>query len=676
VRERAVVKGARENKGRNPVETIIRLLTDSSFYTKRITLLLVDTFMLAFSLWAAVAMRLETFWPVLWERCSWLFFVQPLISLPIFIRLGLYRAVIRYTSFDALWVICQAVIGSVLVLVALLLLASLSEIPRSTPLIFSVLAFFFIGGSRLLFRDLYFRFCNPKRHARRVLIYGAGSSGTQMITAFQMSSEFDPVALVDDEKTLQGRRLNGILIYPPSRISDLVKDLAVDLILLAMPSAPRKRIREILRFLEPLPVEVKSLPYLDVLVSKELGIKSIKDIEIEDLLGRDPVPARMDLIYSSIKGKSVLVTGAGGSIGSELCRQIAKLEPNCLVLFEQSEFALYTIEAELRSCFGGSLLIYPVLGSVCHERRVLSVIKAFQIQSVYHAAAYKHVPLVEYNPIEGVQNNLIGTLRMARAAIKAQVETFILISTDKAVRPANVMGASKRMAEMVLQALAAKGPGKPRFTMVRFGNVLGSSGSVVPLFREQIRNGGPVTVTHPEVVRYFMTIPEAVQLVVQAAAMGTGGDVFVLDMGEPVHIVDLARKMIRLCGRTVRNDQNPNGEIAIEFTGLRAGEKLYEELLVGGNVVGTEHPMIMRAEESFIPWERLEKILVQVERACKEFDHQAVRSILLETVDGYCPQCEIVDPVWKNDQQENALDGFGGKVALLRGHGDMGTRGR
>jgi len=607
--------------------------------------------MLTLALWASSALRLEQLWPSLFHELFWLFVALPLVSLPVFIRLGMYRAVIRYTSLDALWVIFVASFFSSLLLVSLLLIAGFKGFPRSVPFIYFILSFLLLGGSRLSFRNLYSQYYSAKYTGKRVLIYGAGASGRQMVTALKNSFEFNPICFVDDSEQLQGRELSGLPIYAPKQIGRVVEKYKVDMILLAMPSETRKRKKEILRFLEPFPVEVKSLPSLDSLVSNDISIKDIKDIQIEDLLGRDPVPPQIELIHSCIKGKSVMVTGAGGSIGSELCRQIGVNKPKRLVLYERSEFALYTIESEMRSQFGDSLEIISILGSVTHKRRVLAVIKALGIQTIYHAAAYKHVPLVEYNPIEGIQNNVFGTLKTAEGAIDGGVETFVLVSTDKAVRPANVMGASKRMAELILQALADKGA-KTRFTMVRFGNVLGSSGSVVPHFRKQIKNGGPVTVTHADVVRYFMTIPEAVQLVIQAGAMGTGGDVFVLDMGEPVRILDLARNLIHLCGFTVRDSVNPSGDITIEFTGLRPGEKLYEELLVGDNVVGTTHPMIMRAEEQLIPWEQLAPAVTVLDQACRNFDYEKVRTTLLEIVDGYTPQCTIIDPIWKSMEEK------------------------
>jgi FlaA1/EpsC-like NDP-sugar epimerase len=628
------------------IKSLIHTLTESSYYTKRGILLVADTAMLMFALWASAAMRLEQLWPPMLNEFSWLFIALPLITLPVFVRIGMYRAVIRYTSLDALWVIFVAAFCSTLLMSALLLITETQGFPRSVPIIYFILFFLLLGGSRLAFRNIYAQYYSTKKGGKRVLIYGAGSSGRQMVIAFRDSPEFNPVCFVDDAKELQERDLSGLSIYSPENIERLIEKFNVTLILLSMPSINRKRKKEILQFLEKIPVEVKSLPTLDELVSNHLSIKDIQDIQIEDLLGRDPVPPRLELLHSCIADKNVMVTGAGGSIGSELCRQIAANKPRSLILYERSEFALYTIESEMRSQFKDSLEIIPILGSVTHKRRILAVIKALSVETIYHAAAYKHVPLVEYNPIEGVRNNVFGTLKTAEAAVEGGVETFVLISTDKAVRPANVMGASKRMAELVLQGLADKGE-KTRFTMVRFGNVLGSSGSVVPHFRKQIKDGGPVTVTHKDVVRYFMTIPEAVELVIQAGAMGTGGDVFVLDMGEPVRIIDLAKNLIRLCGCTVRDSVNPNGDIPIEFSGLRPGEKLYEELLVGDNVVGTTHPMIMRAEEQMIPWKLLAPAVNDLDRACRNFEYEKVRSTLLEIVDGYSPQCAIIDPIWK-----------------------------
>lgn len=634
---------------------LITALTRLPYFSKRFLLLGADAIFIMFSLWASFVLRLEQILPPVLAHYFWLFLALPVASFPLFVQLGLYNAVIRYASLDALWVVCKAVSSSALLLWALVLMVGIEGFPRSVPFIYFFISFLLIGGSRFVFRYLYSRLINQKPLAKRVLIYGAGSSGTQIATAFRYSHEFTAVGFVDDDERLQGRKLLGITISSPAELPALVEQLQPKFVLLAMPSASRRRVREILNLLEVFPVEIKMLPHLDRIVDGKLGLEQIQDVSIEDLLGRDPVPPKMELLKACITGKSVMVTGAGGSIGSELCRQIASQQPRRLVLFERSELALYNIDQEMRDTWQGQLEIVPILGSVYRQRRVTAVIKALEVDTIYHAAAYKHVPLVEYNPIEGVLNNLFGTMKTAQAAMEGGVKTFVLISTDKAVRPTNVMGASKRMAELVLQAFAALPGVKTRFTMVRFGNVLGSSGSVVPLFRKQIAAGGPLTVTHPDINRYFMTIPEAVQLVLQAGAMGTGGDVFVLDMGEPVRIVDLAVKMIRLSGLTVRSDHKPEGEIAIEFTGLRPGEKLYEELLVGDNVVGTHHPMIMRAEECFVEWAGLEKLLATLKQSCSDFDYEAVRAILLKVVDGYKPQCDWVDPIWLARCRETAL---------------------
>lgn len=622
-------------------------LGDLPCFAKRVVLVVVDTCSLVLALLFSVALRLETLWPPLWNSFFWLFLVVPAFSLAFFARVGMYRTVIRYTSLSTLGIITLSSCGSFLILVLLLLPSGFIGFPRSVPVIYFIISFLFLGGSRLLFRAFYTRLSGVDHLGKRVLIYGAGSSGRQIAIASHDSSEIKSICFADDDKSLQGRNLLGLAIYHPQDIGELVTSKQIDLILLAMPSITRKRKREILQQLKSFAVEVKSLPPLEKLVSNNVGLQDIQEIDIEDLLGREPVPPHLDLLSSCIADKSVMVTGAGGSIGSELCRQIGENRPRRLVLFERSEFDLYTIESELRACFGGGLEIVSILGSVTHKQRVLEVIKAMGVQTIYHAAAYKHVPLVEYNPIEGVQNNVFGTLKIAEAALEGGVETFVLISTDKAVRPTSVMGASKRMAELVLQGLAHKGKGT-RFTVVRFGNVLGSSGSVVPHFRQQIENGGPLTVTHPDIVRYFMTISEAVQLVIQAGAMGSngnGGDVFVLDMGEPIRIVDLAQNMLHLCGRTLCDMDNPDGDIAIEYIGLRPGEKLFEELLVGNNAVGTAHSMIMRAEESMIPWDEIHPILMDLDKSCRAFNHQEVRDILLNTVEGYIPQCGIMDSV-------------------------------
>lgn len=540
------------------------------------------------------------------------------LTLLIFTKLGLYRAVIRYVGQHALGAILFGILGSAALLAALFMFFDVEQ-RTNLVIVYALIALVTSGGVRLLARMLLEQRNNG--HKTRVLIYGAGSSGRQLAQALMNGDQYHPVAFVDDDNTLQRSTILGIPVSNPNNIPGLIKQKNIGRILLAMPSASRGRRREVLDKLEALPLPVLSIPGMSDLVNGSMRIDELQDVKIEDLLGRDPVAPKKKLLHANIKGKVVMVTGAGGSIGSELCRQIIRCEPLTLVLFELSEYALYAIEQELKALICNEALeinLVPVMGTVQRQSRLESVMRAFGVHTVYHAAAYKHVPLVEYNVVEGVRNNVFGTWYAAEAAIKAGVETFVLISTDKAVRPTNVMGASKRLAELVLQALAQYQT-KTRFCMVRFGNVLGSSGSVVPLFREQIRKGGPVTVTHKDIIRYFMTIPEAAQLVLQAGAMGKGGDVFVLDMGEPVRIAELARRMIHLMGLEVRDDEHPHGDIEIKYTGLRPGEKLYEELLIGNNVRQTEHSRIMAADEVYLSWPEMEHLLARLDAACNRF---------------------------------------------------------
>ncbi len=508
-------------------------------------------------------------------------------------------------------------------------------------------AIMYIMVSRFVAKGYLLR-ASATAEAVRIAIYGAGQAGVQLVSALRNVRDYTPVAFIDDSQELHWTTIGGIKVYPSNRLPDLVKKLEIKEVLLALPSVSKKRQKQILEKLEPLKVKIKVTPPIESLINGELRLQDVRDIEIEDLLGRDAVVPNVHLISSCITGKSVLVTGAGGSIGSELCRQIVTLQPKRLVLLEISEFALYSIKSELSllcATLGINVEVTPFLGAVSEREKCTRVLRTFKIDTVYHAAAYKHVPLVEHNPIEGIRNNIFGTLRIAEAAIAAEVKNFVLISTDKAVRPTNVMGATKRFAELILQALSRQQT-STRFCMVRFGNVLGSSGSVVPLFRKQIMAGGPLTVTHPEITRYFMTIPEAAQLVLQAGAMGEGGDVFVLDMGDPVKIVDLARRMVHLSGLDVKDEANPDGDIEIQYVGLRPGEKLYEELLIGEDVEGTEHPLIMRAHEVELSWGDLKEALAALNAACDRFDYEEMRSLLLKTVSGYAPQCGIEDYVW------------------------------
>jgi len=613
---------------------------------KRAVSVAIDTLFLVMAYWAALLVRVDDV-NVLANGTYWLLIacVVPL-SIMGFAKLGLYRAVLRYMGLQALTAILLGVVVSTVSLV-LIVYYSDAQLPRTVPIIYAAFALVFVGGTRAMVRSLIGT--GMKREGEPVIIYGAGVSGRQLVTALAQSHEYHPFAFVDDDTSTHGSVIQGIHVHSPSIIKKLIKKKQATKVLLAIPSASRARRKEILLSLESLAVQVLTLPAMADLVSGNKLYSDIKEVEIDDLLGRDAVTPRQDLLAANIADKVVMVTGAGGSIGSELCRQILKQAPKKLVLFELSEFGLYTIEKELSAIateLGVNVEILAILGSVQREHRVQAVMEAFKVQTVYHAAAYKHVPLVEHNVAEGVRNNVFGTMYTARAAIAAKVETFVLISTDKAVRPTNVMGTTKRIAELSLQALA-KESHSTRFCMVRFGNVLGSSGSVVPLFRKQIAAGGPVTVTHPEITRFFMTIPEASQLVIQAGAMGKGGDVFVLDMGESVKIVDLASKMIRLSGFEVKDASHPDGDIAIEFSGLRPGEKLYEELLIGDDVTGTEHERIMTANEAYLTWSELEVILSRLDMACHEFNHELIREILLKTPTGFNPTDGICDLVWK-----------------------------
>jgi FlaA1/EpsC-like NDP-sugar epimerase len=613
---------------------------------KRMVSLFIDSLFLVFAFWAALLVRLDDI-SVLSNGNFWMVIsiVLP-ISLVLFVKLGLYRAVLRYMGLQALVAILIGVTVSTITLV-LVSFYTEAHIPRTVPLIYAAFALVFVGGSRTIVRSIVGT--GMKRTGEPVIIYGAGVSGRQLLTSLVQSHEYYPFAFVDDDVSLHGTVIQGVHVHSPSIIRKLIKQKSATKVLLAMPSASRAKRQAILTRLEPLVVQVLTIPAMADLVNGTKLYTDIKEVEIDDLLGRDAVNPREDLLSANIKDKVVMVTGAGGSIGSELCRQILKQSPKKLILFELSEFALYAIDRELNAIakeLGLAVRILPMMGTVQRENRVQAIMESFGVQTVYHAAAYKHVPLVEHNVVEGVRNNVFGTLYTAKAAIAAKVETFVLISTDKAVRPTNVMGTTKRMAELVLQALSRE-QNKTRFCMVRFGNVLGSSGSVVPLFRAQIANGGPVTVTHPEITRFFMTIPEASQLVIQAGAMGKGGDVFVLDMGKSVKIVDLAKKMINLSGYEIRSDKNPEGDIEIEFSGLRPGEKLYEELLIGDDVTGTEHERIMTANELFLTWDEYSVILDRLDTACHEFNHEAIRDILLKTPTGFAPTDGICDLVYQ-----------------------------
>ncbi|MDG2098594.1 MAG: nucleoside-diphosphate sugar epimerase/dehydratase, partial [Glaciecola sp.] len=605
--------------------------------------------------WGALLLRVEST-SIFLESGYWqVALVMVPVSVAIFMKFGLYRAILRYLSSQAMWSIVAAIAGSTSVLMVSDFFLSAS-LPKSVPIIYFALALMFIGGSRLLLRAIYSSLIGEIKQS--VLIYGAGSAGRQLAIGLNSGADYMPIAFIDDDKDKRGSIIQGIKVIGVDQLHQVLKNEHVQKILLALPSISRSQRKVILSQLEGFGVAVQTIPNIKDVIEGKAATDEIKDVEIEDLLGRDAISPRSDLLQSNIYHKIVMVTGAGGSIGSELCRQIIQLQPSTLVLFELSEYGLYSIDRELNELAANAQVnveIIPLIGSVQRVNRLENVMKAFKVDTVYHAAAYKHVPLVENNTVEGVRNNIFGTLYCAQAAIAAKVDTFVLVSTDKAVRPTNIMGATKRMAELVLQALS-KEQSTTRFCMVRFGNVLGSSGSVVPLFRQQIKGGGPITLTHNDITRYFMTIPEAAQLVLQAGAMGKGGDVFVLDMGEPVKIYDLAVKLIRLSGLELQDKMNPHGDIAITTTGLRPGEKLYEELLIGDNVDETSHPCIMTAQELMLPWDELNTIIKQLDTACHEFDHQAIRDILIDAPTAYKPNDPIVDRLYMAKQVSPVLN--------------------
>ncbi len=613
-------------------------------HIKRLIMIGADTLMIPTCLWVALVLKFDRVAGFLGSFD--LFIAAVVIALITFSLFGLYRALIRYMGPKAMANVVMAVTLSVVLLGVYDRIGSL-QLPFSVYAMYWAAALLYVAGSRFLVRYLFFYGAN-RRATKRVVIYGAGEAGAKLSSVLLGGPEFLPIAFIDDKRALQGNQINGIKVLGPQALPELMKKHDIDRILLAMPSSSNHRRREILNSLEPFGIHVQLLPDLYSIISGAARIDELQDVDVADLLGRDAVPPNAQLFESCIRGKSVLVTGAGGSIGSELCRQIMKLGPRRLVLFEMSELALYNIERELADIATRELSppeIIPLLGNAHHRHRVREVLGIYAVQTVYHAAAYKHVPIVEHNVVEGIHNNVISTWYTAEAALETGVETFVLISTDKAVNPVNVMGATKRLAELVLQALQSRTT-HTRFCMVRFGNVLASSGSVVPLFKEQIRRGGPVTVTHPDVIRYFMTIPEAAQLVIQAGAMAKGGDVFVLDMGRPVRIDDLARRMISLMGLTICDAANPEGDIEIQYTGLRTAEKLFEELLIGTNITGTDHPMILRAMEHSLSWERMQQVLNELLVALASFDCRRAVGLLAEAVVEYRQSNDLRDFVW------------------------------
>lgn len=604
---------------------------------KILIMLSCDVLLLPLAFWTAIALRLGTLSPDVSNYRS-LFLILIVLTIPIFIKLGLYRAVIRYVDDKIVYTILFGVSLSVLLLSASVTMGRYESVPRSAILMYWFMATTYITISRYLARGLIRRLEPLDDKRIKVAIYGAGRAGLQTALALFSSKEYLPVAFFDDNEQLQKSYVAGIKVYNPNDAIGVIEKSSISQILLALPSASRMRRKEIIQKFEGQNLNLKTIPSFQELITGNVRIEDIRDVGIEDLLGRDIVPADPKLIRQCVSEKNVLVTGSGGSIGSELCRQILRQNPSTLVLVEVNEFSLYKIHQELTRLFP-YLKIRPVLANVLNKASLDHIIKQYSVKTIYHAAAYKHVPLVEENIAYGVFNNVIGTLNVVEAAIENKVENFVLISTDKAVRPTNVMGASKRLAELVVQMYAKKEGVSTKLSMVRFGNVLGSSGSVVPLFKEQIKSGGPVTVTHPEVTRYFMTIPEAAQLVMQAGSMTCQGDVFVLDMGEPVKIVDLAKKMINFSGFDVINPDTGAGDIGIEFIGLRPGEKLYEELLIGNNTFTTEHPRILRAQETCYDHEFLYEKIRYLHTLCQGYDSKGILDLLKSLV----PEFQVSD---------------------------------
>ncbi len=626
---------------------MIRSLFEAPRNIKRLLTIAYDLLSILVAFYLASCLRLGVPVPNIGKNELLMLGMTGGISLLVFVRMGMYRAILRYLSAQAIITVAICVCVSGLIL-AVSSFFTYSITPRSVPIIYTLLLLIFIGVPRMLVRSLVMMLNQIDVEGKiPVIIYGAGDKGHQLLGALSVSV-YGVKAFIDDNPRLHNTTVGGVKVFSPSDLQLLIQQYSPKKFLLALGNTNNANKAKILKTLEPYAIEVQTIPAASDILSGKTRIENIKDVEIEDLLGRDPVKPNPKLLDACIRGKSVMVTGAGGSIGSELSRQIIKHSPKTLLLFEQNEYALYVIERELRSelsQFANQVELIAVLGSVQNEQRLQMSMHAYDVQTVYHAAAYKHVPLVEHNIVEGVNNNIIGTWRCAEAAIKAGVESFVLISTDKAVRPTNIMGATKRVAELVLQGLAQR-QNKTRFTMVRFGNVLGSSGSVVPLFRQQIKLGGPVTVTHPDIIRFFMTIPEAAELVIQAGSMGTGGDVFVLDMGDPIKIVDLARRMIHLSGLEIKDKVHPHGDIEIRYSGLRPGEKLYEELLIGDNVSGTEHERIMRAEEHALTWMDTESLIMELKQASESYRCDLLKNILLAAPAGYSSMEKLEDVIW------------------------------
>lgn len=638
------------------LEEVSRLLLALPRAAKRLLAIMVDASLCVSTVWFTFSLLAEK-WVAIDHNVVLAMAISCFIALPIFIRLGLYRAIFRFSGSNALLRVAVSVLIYGVLYAGLFSVVGFLGVARSFGIVQPLLLLVAVVGIRSLahyWLGQRYLYKIGKGDLPQVAIYGAGAAGRQLAAALgRATHESRLVAYIDDDRGLRGHSVDGCKVFHPDDMQLLIEELDVTDVLLAVPSTTRTRRNEILSLLRQFPVHVRTVPGLYDLAQRKVELSDVQELDVEDLLGREAVAPDSKLLNQNIRGHVVVVTGAGGSIGSELCRQILRCQPSKLLLVELSEFALYQIHRDLQSMQAESaelaaVELIPLLASVQNTARMSAIMRTWQPHTVYHAAAYKHVPLVEHNPAEGIRNNVWGTWSCAQAAMQSGVKNFVLISTDKAVRPTNIMGASKRLAEMVLQAMAAQNAiatqsAPTTFSMVRFGNVLGSSGSVVPLFREQIRKGGPITLTHQEITRFFMTIPEAAQLVIQAGAMGVGGDVFVLDMGHPVKIIDLARRMVELSGLSLKCPERPDGDIEVQVTGLRPGEKLYEELLIGDNPKPTQHPRIMKAHEDFWEWGRLGPVLQSLDEALSLNDVHRIRQFLSELVSGYQPSSDVVD---------------------------------
>lgn len=655
-----------------PIENLAVSIREMPRWGKRLVVISTDALLCIAAVALALVLRVEV-WEV--RRLQYLpsLVGALLLFLPVFYASGVYRQIVRAGGGTALSSAAKATLIYGTVYALIFTVVGISGVPRSIGVLQPVVFFLLLTATRLLARYWlggYYRDAHLRKQWPRVVIYGAGDAGQQLARALESGAKMWLVGFADDDARLHGTTLHGVPVFPAAKMAEWLPKLRVNDVLLALPSVSRRRRNEIVDNVRAVDseVRVRTLPAVTDIASGRIQVSQLHEVGVTDLLGRDPIPPNTALLSRNISGKVVLVTGAGGSIGSELCRQILMVKPATLLLVEVSEFALYDIHRELSGVAeqeGIGTMLLPLLGSVRDLERMRKIFTTWRPDTVYHAAAYKHVPMVEHNPAEGIANNVFGTLRTAQLAVESGVTDFVLISTDKAVRPTNVMGASKRLAELCLQALAndAAASRITRFSMVRFGNVLGSSGSVVPLFREQIRKGAPITLTHKDITRYFMTIPEAAQLVIQAGAMAEGGDVFVLDMGQPVKIIDLARRMIELSGLTVQDEDNPDGDIAIEVTGLRPGEKLYEELLIGDNPQPTAHERIMKAHEDYLPWSYLREQLDAMAEAVRSNDVQAMRTLLKALVSGYRPASDVVD--WLHMEQDSQMQSLGTDTGTL-----------